>query len=61
MTDASAHVGVQNPPSLGMQLSAVRPERLEQQNWKGKLFAEQMSNMGLALVNTFLPQGAGPT
>eukprot|EP00972_Heterocapsa_arctica_P039554 5827170-Heterocapsa_arctica.AAC.1 len=61
MTDANAHVGIQRSPSSGMQLSAVGPERPEQQNWQGKFFAEQMTAMGLALVNKFLPQGTGPT
>eukprot|EP00972_Heterocapsa_arctica_P096774 14277889-Heterocapsa_arctica.AAC.1 len=62
LMDANAHVGSQDQESLPVNLSeAVGPCMPEVQNWTGSQLEQTMNAVGLVLVNTYRPEGAGAT
>eukprot|EP00972_Heterocapsa_arctica_P053706 7911755-Heterocapsa_arctica.AAC.1 len=60
--DANAHVGSPHQEPQPAALSeAVGPCMPEKENWNGSLLRQTMNAVGLSLVNTFRPEGAGAT
>eukprot|EP00972_Heterocapsa_arctica_P009945 1462373-Heterocapsa_arctica.AAC.1 len=62
LMDANAHVGSPHRESQPVPFSeAVGPYMPEVENWNGSLLRQSMNAVGLTLVNTFRPEGAGAT